>query len=334
MGVTAEQVRKAEAVTRWYLALYHDTPDDIGVARMFTDSSRVGHFAVKLADLQAGEPAALSRLFMATVMFQRRQDLQIMRVLRGISEKDAAELTSHRHLLVLADTASCPHLRSNAALLAGCDLRKDSGRGVCDAAPEVACAPKRHAVLLKRYGHFGRVPTSIALNLRAQGVEDLAALRLRALREAATAAEAAERLERMLCGAWRVSDKIASMYLSMLSNPDLCPGISPWAEGLDWTRWVVIDSNVDLFLTWVGYDGFGTYAARRVFLQELAAHLDLAAMKPGLRSYNPRIVQQGAYLFMSLTNRRALERDCAWTEGACRECPPLLAGRCGLLREP
>lgn len=328
MKPTKEQVKKAEAVTRWYLGLYHDTPDDIGVARMFTDPDRIGHFAVPLADLQAGEPDALSRLLMATVMFQRRQDLQIMRVLRGISIEDAAELSSPLALLTLADASPCAHLRTNAALLAGCDLRKDDGRGVCDVAPEIACAPKRHAMLLKRYGHFGRVPTSIALNLRAHEVKDLRELRLRALREGANPEDAATRLEQMLCGAWRVSDKIAAMYLSMLSNPDLCPGISPWSEGLDWTRWVVIDSNVDLFLGWVDYDGYGTYAARRSFLQALAAEVNLAEMKPGLCSYNPRIVQQAAYLFMSTTNRRAIGRDCSRVVGACMGCPSALRGGC------
>lgn len=331
MQVSEAQVAKARSVTQWYLDLYHDTPDDIGVVRMFTDGQRLGHFAVSLEEVRAGEPAALSRLMMATVMFQRRQDLQIMRVLRGISASDADELASPTALLALARSCGCPHLETNAALLGGCDLRKNpDGQGACAAEPSIACAPKRHAALLKRYGHFGRVPTSIALNLRAWGVEDLRQLRQRALDEGTTPAHAAERLERMLCGAWRVSDKIAAMFLSMLSNPDLSPGCAPWAEGLDWTRWVVIDSNVDLFLGWLGYAGLGTYAARRSFLQALANELDLAVMKPHLRSYNPRIVQQAAYLFMSVTNRRALERDCSKLAGACARCPAELRARCGL----
>ena len=329
--VTNEQVQKARAVTSWYLNLYHGTPDDIGVVGMFADRERVGHFAVDLDDVRIGQPAALSRLLMATVMFQRRQDLQIMRVLQGISAADAAELSSTSALLALADGSGCTHLHSNAALLAGCDLRKDAqGRGACTAAPNVACGPKRHAVLLKRYGHFGRVPSSIALNLRAWNVRDLVELRARALSEGASPADAAERLERMLCGAWRVSDKIAAMYLSMLSNPDLCPGVAPWEEGLDWTRWVVIDSNVDLFLASVGYAGNGTYAARRAFVQALAAEIDLSTMKGGLRAYNPRILQQAAYLFMSVTNRRALERDCSRRAGACGSCPSTLRGACGM----
>ena len=328
---TPDQVNRAATVTRWYLDRYHDTAEDVGVARMFTDPTRLGHFAVPLASLRAGEPDALFRALTATVMFQRRQDLQIMRVLRGISELDAAEITSATSLLGLADRCGCPHAPGLNELLAGCDLRKDhEGQGACSAAPSITCAPKRHAVLLKRYGHFGKVPTSLALMLRLHQVSDLRELRALAISSSSGPLEAAERLEAMLCRAWRVSDKIAAMYLSMLTNPDLCHGISPWAEGLDWTRWVVIDSNVDLFLAWLGYDGFGTYAARRVFIQQLAAGIDLSAMKPTMNAYNPRIVQQAGYLFMSETNRRALTQDCSRVDGACGRCQPLLRQGCRL----
>lgn len=330
-AVSPEQIKAAAAVTRWYLSLYHDTADDPGVAAMFCDPSRVGHFAAAREEIQAGAPEALSRLLTATVMFQRRQDLQIMRILRGISSRDADELSSPAALLSLADATPCPHLRDNTALLAGCDLYKDAaGRGACGAAPEIPCAPKRHTALLKRYGHFGKVPTSLALNLRAWGAADLPSLRDRALREGASPADAAERLERMLCGAWRVSDKIAAMFLSMVSNPDLSPGISPWQDGLDWSRWVVIDSNVDLFLRWVGYPGGGSYAARRGFIWALSREIDLSTLKAGLQPYNPRIVQQAAYLFMSVANRRAADRDCSKAPGACGGCLGDLRAGCAL----
>jgi hypothetical protein len=185
-------------------------------------------------------------------------------------------------------------------ILTRCDLRKDDARqGACDLAPSVACLPKRHAVLLKRYGHFGKVPTALALNLNAHGVSDLTALRRGCIEATGSPAAAAKCLEDALCKSWRVSDKISAMYLSMLSNPDLWPGRPPWTEGLDWTRWVVIDSNVDLFLKWLDYDGVGTYAARRDFIRAIARKIDLTSMKAGLRAFNPRIVQQAGFLFMS-----------------------------------
>ena len=55
-------------------------------------------------------------------------------------------------------------------------------------------------------------------------------------------------LERELSRAWRVNQKIASMFLSMVTNPDLSRGVAPWTRGIDWTYYVVVDSNVDLFL--------------------------------------------------------------------------------------
>jgi hypothetical protein len=330
---TAAQVATSRLVTAWYLTRYHETSDDLGVVGTFTDPSRVGYFAVTREALEAEAPDALFSLLVATTMFQRRQDQQIMRVLRGISAKDVAMLTSSAALLAAADHCGCDAVRGLVPLLGRCDLRKDdSGQGVCSYSPDTACAPKRHAVLLKRYGHFGKVPTSLALMLRAEGVTDLAELRRRCIAESATPEAASLALEAALCRSWRVSHKIAAMYLSMLSNPDLWSANAPWAEGLDWRRWVVIDSNVDLFLASIGYAGAQTYEARRAFLTALSAEIDLRELKPGLCSQNPRIVQQAAYLFMSVTNRRAIARDCSKEIGACTGCPLELSARCGLRR--
>lgn len=330
---TPAQLDATLAATAWYLRLYHDTPDDPGVARMFCDPERVGAFAVRPEALAAGEPRALFRLLVATTMFQRRADLQIERVLRGISAQDVEALTDPDALLAAADANPCPRARSLTALLTECDLTKDpqTALGTCAASPGTPCDLKRHTVLLKRYGHFGKVPTSLALTLREHGVADLAALRQRALDEATDPADAAARLESMLRRSWRVSDKIAAMALSMLTNPDLSPGLAPWSEGLDWSGYVVIDSNVDLFLRRVQFAGPWTYAARRAFILALAARIDLSALKPGLRPYNPRLVQQAMYLSQSVLNRKARPRDCAHVEPApCGVCALDRAGICSL----
>jgi hypothetical protein len=253
-----------------------------------------------------------------------------MRVLRGISEPDARELTSIDELTALAQGSECPNGRSTTTLATTCDLAKrtDTGAGTCGARPDIACAMKRHTVLLKRYGHFGKVPTSLAWAVREAGVNNLAELRQQALHASSGPEDAAARLEFALTRAWRVSDKIAAMFLSMLANPDLSPGIAPWQDGVDWTRWVVIDSNVDLFLGVLGYEGQGTYSARRAFLAALASRIDLSELKPGLHRFNPRLLQQAAYLFMSAVNRRALARDCSRELGACARCPPRLGASC------
>lgn len=49
------------------------------------------------------------------------------------------------------------------------------------------------------------------------------------------------------------------MFLSMVTNPDLSPGMTSWRDGLDWTYYVVVDSNVDLFLASIGYRGGKSY---------------------------------------------------------------------------
>jgi hypothetical protein len=269
-------------------------------------------------------------------MFQRRQDVQIMRILRSLSDGQVDMLTRPRRLLALVDEGACAHMRTTTALHSSCDLTKDplTKEGTCMANPAVPCHLKRHTVLMRRYGHFGKVPTSAALVLREARVGGLDGLRRKVLRSLRDPASRARALEEELSKAWRVHSKIACMFLSTLATPDLVRGTPPWAAGIDWTHFVVIDSNVDLFLSSIGYHGHSTYAARRAFVRALAERIDLHRLDARLRSFNPRLVQQAMYLFMSATNRRAASRDCSH-EGAraCRECPSALRSRCPVRRE-
>jgi hypothetical protein len=143
----------------------------------------------------------------------------------------------------------------------------------------------------------------------------------------------ARALEAALSSAWRVNQKIASMFLSAVTNPDLSRGTAPWARGVDWTYFVVVDSNVDLFLTSIGYRGGSSYDARREFICALARRIDLRELDHRLHQYNPRVVQQALYLFMSSANRRATQDDCMHSgASACRACPASLARRCPVRR--
>lgn len=299
---------------------------------MFCDPARVGSFAVDRDALRKGDGRALFRLLISTAMFQRRQDLQILRILQGMGASDAAEVSDAEQLLALVDGGDCDHMRTTRTLAEVCDLDKDpeTRRGCCDANPGVACHLKRHTVLLKRYGHFGKVPTSIALMIRESGAEDLPELRRIVMKRERDPLARARTLERELSRAWRVNQKIASMYLSMLTNPDLSRGIAPWSRGVDWTYYVVVDSNVDLFLESIAYDGPGTYDARRAFIRDLARRIDLTEFDSALACYNPRLVQQAMYLFMSTSNRRAATAaDCMHrTPSACPGCPRALRLRC------
>ncbi len=304
---------------------------------MFFDRTRVGSFAVKKSAVRAGHGDSLFRVLVATTMFQRRQDVQVLRILRGMLRSDVRELTTPRRLLALVDASKCRHLRSTEALHDKCDLAKHAvtRAGCCEANADYQCHLKRHTVLLKRYGHFGKVPTSVALVLREAGVRDLTALRRGILRETRDPGIRARLLEAALSRAWRINQKIASMYLSAVSNPDLSVGAAPWAAGIDWTYFVVVDSNVDLFLKSIGYRGSHAYDARREFVRALAARIDLRVLRRRLHAFNPRLVQQAMYLFMSATNRRASPIDCMYApRSACPKCPAVLRERCPVRRMP
>lgn len=324
------QYAAARSVTAWYMRSYYRTAEDVGVASMFCRSDRVGHFAIDRTALAAGSPDALFRLLVTMTMFQRRSDLQIMRVLRGISHEDALELTDAAQLLSLANEG-CEFARTLDALLTQCDLGKcpETRRGVCSQRPGSACYLKRHTELLKRYGHFGKMPTSAALMLRAEGVKDLPSLRSFIWEKTADPHERALALVDALSRAWRISEKIAAMYLSALTNRDLSGQLAPWADGVDTNHFVVIDSNVDLFLKAIDYRGPMTYQSRRAFIQALAARVHLDEFHPGLSRYNPRLVQQAVYMFMSQSNRRANVTDCSHDAPAsCGRCPRELASPC------
>jgi hypothetical protein len=193
----------------------------------------------------------------------------------------------------------------------------------------VVCHLKRHTVLLRRYGHFGKVPTSAALSLRELGVPGVAALRRGIWARTTEPIERAILLEQALSRSWRVSEKIAAMYLSALTVPGLS-GRRPIWSGVDYNRYVVIDSNTDLFLAAIGYGGAKTYAARREFIVGLT--VKLARADAPLASLGPRIVQQAMYTFMSRTNRRANTGDCMHRPWACGRCPRGLRTLCPVRR--
>lgn len=322
--ITRRSLNFARAVCAWYLENYFGTSADIGLPRMFADPDKVGSFAVDLQALAKGGAAELFRLLVTMTMFQRRQDQQILRVLRGIAPGHARELTTARRLLALASQSGCEHATSVASLADACDLGKDqAGRGTCGRSPQTNCAMKGHTVLLKRYGHFGKVPTSAAMMVAESGARDLADLYRST--SGRTPQERAEHIEAVIKRAWRISDKIAAMFLSAVSNPDLFRE-APWA-GLDWTRFVVVDSNVDLFLAQLGYGGARTYAARQHFISGLAEEIDLRALRRDVHSFNPRLVQQAAFMFMSRSNRIAAASDCTHLS-VCQTCPRELRASC------
>ncbi len=310
------------------------TSQDLGTADMFCDSSRVGAFAVRPKLLAASDRDALFKVLIATTLFQRLQDRLVLKILQGMKATRVAEITDAVGLLVQADACPCACLRSNTALVTRCDLTKDpvTGLGVCGISPRVECPLKRHTVWLKRYGHFGKVPTSAALMLREAGVDDLCALERQVVaayrtRDARTAA-----MGQALRRIWRVNDKISAMFLSAMAATGLSRANGPWRRDLAGDRLVVIDSNVDAFLTRVRYRGQTTYSARRDFLLALARAVNLRKLHPTLHRFNPRLLQQGLYAFMSKVNRGDDPADCTNVDGSCGRCPGTLSAICPVRR--
>jgi hypothetical protein len=298
---------------------------------MFCNKERLGQFALEPAALQREDASALFQLLVGTVLFQRQRDLQVLRILRSLRANEIQNLTDVPRLITRALSNPCTQTHSTAALHSGCDVGKDTrGRGTCGQRPGAACDLKRHAELLRRYGDFGKVPTSAALLLHEAGQPSLAALFKQVCLSHRTRHARAVAMEAALLQVWRVSYKLANMYLSALANPDLNPG-GPWAARLDWTYFVVVDSNVDRFLASVNYKGASDYGARREFLQALARGIDLRAFRRDLHAYNPRLVQQALYLFMSASNRRDSATDCSKAPvPTCAQCPRLLTVRCAV----
>lgn len=322
--MTARQVRVINGIVRWYLASYHGTASDLGLLPMFTDRERVGAFAVSREELGRDDGDALFRMLVATTMFQRRQDVQILRILRSLSSAEVAHLTQPKRLLRLVDQTPCEHLRSTTALHDDCDLakHKKTKKGRCSRNPAVPCHLKTHTVLMRRYGHFGKVPTSAALMLREAGATSISELRGQIFAATTDPLERAKRLEGALSRAWRVSFKIASMFLSALSAPDLSSVPVPWTQAMDWQHFVVVDTNVDAFLKAIGYRGSSSYDARRAFIRRASERINLRSLRKGLRPVNARLVQQAMYVFMSATNRRANADDCMHSGAAtCEACP-------------
>jgi hypothetical protein len=323
-----------EAVADWYLRSYFRRDHEPGSAAMFYDRAMVGHFAVNRSEIRRGEGRALFRLLIATSLFQRLRDQHVLNILRGIGAREAQELTDSGRLVTLAQNTGCAASASVQGLVDVCDLTKEAGVGICNYGNQLRCHLKTHSEVLKRYGHFGKVPTSSALMVHEAGYQDLGQLLEALSSESGTRESRALSMEAQLSIGWRISQKIAAMFLSMLVDPDIAVELVPWAHHVASDHFVVIDSNVDLFLTSIDYRGMGTYDARRAFIQALARKIDLRRLDRRVqRSYSPRLLQQAAYVFMGASNRRETEHDCSrMAPSSCAACPRNLRDRCSLGR--
>jgi len=193
------------------------------------------------------------------------------------------------------------------------------------------CVTPWSRINLAKHTDFGKMPTSAALVVREAGAADLSAAFRKIINEARGPRARARAMEELVCRVWHVHQKLAAMYLALLTNPDPHLGFGTFTDGIDWRHFVVVDSNVTNFLEWIGYRGYSTYDARRAFVRALAAEIDLGRLDAMFSGTNPRLTQQAFYIFASATNRRAIDRDCSHLgPTACVACPRPVATLCPL----
>lgn len=316
--VTVNTLAEVERVVHWYVETAYGRWEGPGTTPFFADPSRVGGFAVELDKLAARQPEALFRLLVTVASYQSRRDVDIMRIQRSTPAGAVIAMTAPRRLRVLTDSGACRHLRDAGAFDAGCDVYRDFARGLatCRTHPRTRCHVKQATTAIGRMGDLGKMPTSAWLHLGANGFERWLSETIAS--EADPHARAAALVART-ASIFRVGTKLATMYVSALSVPELS-GIAPWFPEIDGARLVVVDANVARAIRiWRHGRARESYEQNSRWLLAAASQLDLSRVRPTFRPYVPRFVQQAIYVFRSHSNRKAQGDVCATTP--CSSCP-------------
>jgi hypothetical protein len=324
-GTSLREARPGAAELRrivaWYLEHAYARWEGPGTTPYYCDPSRVGHFAVRPADLATGGEAALFRLFVAMSMYQARRDTVIMAQQRAMTRPLALSLLSPTRPRARAQRSPCEHLASAATFDAHCDVRKVGARATCGHLPRAACHVKDATLLLRRMGDMGKLPTSAWLHLwKDRPLRRELATMLAAHTDPRVRADA---LVERFSAVYRVGRKLATMFVSALSTPALAPGLTPWFPAVDGSGLVVVDTHVGRAVDQLrGAHAASTYESRARWLQEQAATIDLRKLRPELPRSSPRLVQQAVYVFCSRSNRMARRDPCS--RAACAPCPSSL----------
>jgi hypothetical protein len=302
-----------EPIVRWYAATAYGRWEGPDVLPYYCDPARVGRFAVAPAALAAGDEAALFQILVTMAMYQSRRDVDIMAIQRRMPARAAEALTSARRLRVLADDGRCDLPRDLARFDDECDVRRDFERGdaTCGYRPRTTCHVKLASVAIGRMGDLGKLPASAWLHVSHAG--GLTSLFERAT-NAATPAAAADQLVDDLSRIYRIGVKLATMYVSALTTPDLAPGLTPWSPRVDGNHLVVVDANVGRVIDALRTRGPKTYAAKAAWFRRAAAKIDLRKIRPDWPRSSPRLVQQAVYVYRSRSNRLAAGDTC---DGRC-----------------
>ncbi len=312
-------VAEVRRIVRWYLDHAYGRSEGPRRRPYFADPARVGAFAVDLAALRRRDDAALFRLLVLMGLYQSRRDVDIMTIQRSMPARAATAMTSTTRLRVLVDGGRCEHLHAAQQFDERCDVARDLARGTarCGHRPRTPCHVKAATLAIGCMGDMGMLPTSAWLHVGNGGLR-------RWFDEACAATDApTERtalLVERVASIRRIGRKLASMYVSALSVPELTPGFAPWSPEVDGSRLVVVDANVARVIDHLRRGrGPHTYEAMSAWLTAVADRIDLRALRAGLPAHSPRLVQQALYVFRSRSNRAARRDACATR--ACAACP-------------
>lgn len=134
----------------------------------------------------------------------------------------------------------------------------------------------------------------------------------------------ADSLVRALSEVHRVGRKLATMFVSLVSLPELAPGATPWFPLLDGNQLVVVDTNVAGAVALLAPEVDRTYVAQAKWIREAARSVELERF--GVPKYSPRMVQQSLYWFSSRSNREANSDPCRQRRSPCDTCVPGICG--------
>lgn len=319
MATRRQILSELEGIVAWYLATVFGRWEGPGIRPFYADRARVGRYAVSLDALAARDPDALFQLLITLAAYQSRRDVDIMRIQRTMPARQALAMISARRLRVLVERAPCRHLRDADTFDRACDVHRDFARerATCATRPRTACHVKDATMAIGRMGDLGKIPTSAWLHLGPRGLtrwfDEIC------LSESDPHARAIQMIQR-IAAIYHIGVKLASMFVSALTVPELAIGVAAWAPELAGARVIVVDANVlHAIRRWRRDDGPVTYAANAQWFAAIASQLDLTKLRADLPRTSPRFVQQAVYLFRSRFNRTDYNDTCATTP--CNACP-------------
>jgi len=322
MGPRARILDELEGIVAWYLRTAFGRWEGPGIRPFYADPARVGRFAVDLDAVAARAPEALFQVLITLAAYQSRRDVDIMEIQRTMPVRQVIAMTAPRQLGVLVEQSPCRHLRDAPTFERACDVRRDFERGsaTCGTRPRTPCHVKDATAAIGRMGDLGKLPTSAWLRLRQGG---LGRWLVEACDEDRDPRKRAAWMVEQVATIYRIGVKLASMFVSALSVPELGIGVAAWSPELDGSRIVVVDANVGRAIrSWRRGRGADTYVANARWFVAAADELDLSRLRVGMPRSSPRFVQQAVYLFRSRSNRIAYGDSCR--DAPCRACPSTL----------